>query len=99
VRPLLQTREYLRRASRVNKRTGNAAIKSTEHYADAKETVERSKQLKRQADDLIESSRQLVDSSKRRSGKHGKPEGFQNAGSCCGAVVFRGSVGRVGHGA
>jgi len=68
VRPLLQTREYLRRASRVNKRTGNAAIKSTEHYADAKENVERSKQLKRQADVLIESSRQLVDSSKRGSG-------------------------------
>jgi uncharacterized protein YaaQ len=51
----------------------NAAIRSTEHYADAKKTVARSKQLKRKADDLIESSRRLVDSSKRRIGKHGMP--------------------------
>jgi hypothetical protein len=51
----------------------NAAIRSTEHYADAKDTVERSKKLKREADSLIESSRQLVDSSKRRIGKHSGP--------------------------
>src|SRR5262249_41050016 len=51
----------------------NAAIRSTEHYAEAKKTVARSKQLKHKADGLIESSRQLVDSSKRRIGKHGKP--------------------------
>jgi len=48
----------------------NAAIKSTERHAAARETAERSAKLKREADALIETSRALVDSSKRRISKH-----------------------------
>ena len=47
-----------------------AAIKSNERYAEAKATVKRSKQLKREADGLIETSRELVDASKRRIAKY-----------------------------
>jgi len=47
-----------------------AAIKSNERYAEAKETVKRSKRLKREADGLIETSRELVNASKRRIAKY-----------------------------
>src|SRR5262249_20425590 len=47
----------------------NKAIKSTERYAKAEGTAERSKKLKREAEDLIETSRELVDDSKRRIAK------------------------------
>jgi hypothetical protein len=48
----------------------NAAIKSNERYDAAEERAERSKKLKREADDLIETSRDLVDDSKRRIAKY-----------------------------
>lgn len=48
----------------------NAAIKSTERYDAAEKRAERSKKLRRDADDLIETSRELVDDSKRRISKH-----------------------------
>ena len=51
----------------------NAAIRSTERHAAAKETLERSKKLKREADGLIRTSRELVSESKRRTAKYEKP--------------------------
>jgi hypothetical protein len=48
----------------------SAAIKSNERYDAAEVTAERSKKLKREADDLIETSRELVTDSKRRISKY-----------------------------
>ena len=48
----------------------NAAIRSNERYAKAEGTAKRSEKLKREADDLIETSRELVDDSKRRIAKY-----------------------------
>jgi hypothetical protein len=50
----------------------NAAIKSNERHGSAKERIEQSKTLKREADGLIETSRELVDASKRRIAKYAK---------------------------
>jgi hypothetical protein len=47
----------------------SSAIRSSENYAAAKETVRRSKRLKRESDELLEASHELLRGSKSRVAK------------------------------